>query len=371
MDPHPKERLPLLVALMAGGGGTRLWPLSRPEEPKQCLPLLGGRSLFESTFERLRGIVPPEAVFVVTNDELAPLFRSAVPAIPPENFFCEPSPRNTAPAAAFALAQLRSRFPEFVMACLPSDHYIAEAAAFRRLLRAARGLAEKGFLVTLGIEPSSPVTGYGYIERGESLGEVEGFSAFRVRRFTEKPGLAQAQEMVRSGAFTWNSGMFFWRSDVLEEEYRRYQPDIARALNPMLEALRRKDGSADVEKIWGGLPVLSLDYAILEKSDRAAVLPAHGLGWTDIGSWDALVELYRAHPELRTDAPERHFDTGSHSVTVIRKTGSDRILATVGLDDVIIIETDEAILICQGGKSQEVRKIADLVKTRISTKKPR
>jgi mannose-1-phosphate guanylyltransferase len=371
MDSISKKKLPLLVVLMAGGGGTRLWPLSRPEEPKQCLPLLGGKSLFASTFERLRGILPPDEIFVVSNSELEPRIRSDVPEIPRENFFCEPSPRNTAPAVAFALACLRSHRPRFVMACLPSDHYIANTAVFHKLLQAARMLAENGYLVTLGIEPSGPVTGYGYIEQGESIPPVEGYPAFRVRRFTEKPELEQAQEMVRSGAFTWNSGMFFWRSDVIEAEYRRHQPEIAQALDPLSEAFRRQGRDADLEKIWGRMPTLSLDYGILEKSDRVAVLPARGLGWTDIGSWDALVELYRAHPELRLDIPERHYDTGSKSVTVIRKTGSGRILATVGLDDVIIVETDDAILVCQGGKSQDIRKITEIVIPQNSAGKPK
>jgi mannose-1-phosphate guanylyltransferase len=363
MDLNPKDTLPLLVVLMAGGGGTRLWPLSRPEEPKQCLPLLGGRSLFESTVDRLQGIVPAGDIFVVSNRGLEPLLRSAATGIPADNFFCEPSPRNT--------ACLRSRADRFVMACLPSDHYIENAALFRRLVGAARALAEKGFLVTLGIEPSAPVTGYGYIQQGEPLEPAEGQPAYRVRRFTEKPDLERAQAMIRDGAFTWNSGMFFWRSDVLESEYRDHQPAIAKALDPLAEATRRKAGGADVEKIWEGMPTLSLDFAILEKSERVAVLPARGLGWTDIGSWDALVELYRMHPELQWNVPGRHYDAGSKSITVIRPSETGRILATVGLDDVIIVETGDAVLICRGGKSQDVRKITDSLRKDDSAGKAR
>ncbi len=341
-----------------------MWPLSRPDEPKQCLPLLGGRSLFESTIERLRGFVPPENIYVVSNSELTPNFRAAVTAIPGDNYFCEPAPRNTAPAVDYALARLRARYPRFVMACLPSDHFIGNNAEFQDLARAAGALAEKGFLVALGIEPTEPVTGYGYIEQGESLGAVEGYEAYRVRRFTEKPGLEQAREMIRLGGFTWNSGMFFWRSDVLEAEFVRHQPEIARALAPLTEAFGRKDGGSAVEKIWETVPAISLDYGILEKSDKVAVLPARDLGWTDIGSWDALVDLYRVHPELRSTESGRHSDVGSKSVTVLRKTASKRILATVGLEDVIIVEADDAILICKGGKSQDVRKVVDLLQKR-------
>jgi mannose-1-phosphate guanylyltransferase len=361
MNARSKSNLPLLAVLMAGGGGTRLWPLSRPGSPKQFLPLIGGRSLFQLTVARLREILPPDNIFVVSNGDLIPLIRSSNAGIPEENLLCEPGPRNTAPAVAYALAALRTRFPEFVMACLPSDHYIVDPKRYRTLVQAARTLADKGYLATLGIEPTHPATGYGYIEEGESLEAMDGLPAFRVRRFKEKPTGEEAQAMISQGGFLWNSGMFFWRSDVLEEEFHRQQPSIARAMEGIMGVVSRKENAESLRKIWETMPVLSIDYAILEGSDRVAVLPARHLGWTDIGSWDALVELYREHPELQGDAPRGVCDIGSQSVTVIRKTDCRRILATVGLHDVIIVETDDAILICQSGKSQDVRKIAGMV----------
>jgi len=361
MNQQRDPKLPLLAVLMAGGGGTRLWPLSRPAQPKQFLPLIGGRSLFQLTVARLREILPLENIFVVSNSQLMPMIRSSDAGLPQENLLCEPSPRNTAPAVAYALAVLRTRFPRFVMACLPSDHYIADTKQYLALVQAARSLAGQGYLVTLGIEPTAPATGYGYVEQGDRLDSVDGLPAFRVRRFQEKPTAEEAKTMLAQGGFSWNSGMFFWRSDVLEEEFRTQQPAIAQALERMAGLLERKDGEATWKAVWETMPVLSLDYGILEASDRVAVLPARGLGWTDIGSWDALVELYQAHPELRGDAPGGVIDVGSQSVTVIRKTDSRRHLATVGLRDVIIVETDDAILICQRGKSQDVRKIAGML----------
>jgi mannose-1-phosphate guanylyltransferase len=364
MTSKSRTSLPYLVVLMAGGGGTRLWPLSRPDEPKQCLPLLGGRTLFESTVERLRQFVPAENIFVVANRELSDLFRRIDDTIPGENYFCEPSPRNTAPAVALALARLRERHPRFVMACLPSDHYIGRPETFRRLALAAGSLAEQGLLVALGIEPTGPVTGYGYIEQGDPLGDVEGLPAFRVRRFTEKPDREQARAMLRRGGYTWNSGMFFWRSDVLEAEFVRHQPEIARVISGLTEASGSGGRNVSVEEIWAKAPVISLDYGILEKSDKVAVLPARDLGWTDIGSWDALVELYQAHPELQTAEQGRHFDAGSKSITVLRKTAGGRILATIGLEDVIIVETDDAVLVCKRGASQEVRSVVQRLRKR-------
>jgi mannose-1-phosphate guanylyltransferase len=360
MNAHNQPTLPMLAVLMAGGGGTRLWPLSRPEHPKQFLPLLGGRSLFQWTVERLRLILPPENIFVVSNELFLPLIRASNAGIPEDNLLCEPGPRNTAPAVAYALAALRSRFPKFVMACLPSDHYIADPNLYLSLVRAAHALAEQGYLVTLGIEPSFASSGYGYVEQGEPLQAAEGMPAFRVRRFKEKPTREAAEEMIARGGFFWNSGMFFWRSDVIEEEFRRQQPEIHQALKRMTEWFGRKEDGQALREIWESMPVLSLDYGILEAADRVAVLPARGLGWTDIGSWDALVELYREYPELQGEAPRNVRDIGSQSVTIIRKTDSERILATVGMQDVIIVETDDAILICQSGKSQDVRRIAGM-----------
>ncbi len=358
MKTQNSPTLPMLAVLMAGGGGTRLWPLSRPDHPKQFLPLLGGRSLFALTVARLREILPPENIYVVSNGGLMPLIRSEGAGIPESNLLCEPGPRNTAPAVAYALAALRTRFPKYVMACLPSDHFIADSTRYLALVRAAHTLAEQGYLVTLGVEPTYPATGYGYVEQGEPLETVDGLPAFRVRRFKEKPTAEDAQDMVSRGGFFWNSGMFFWRSDQLEGEYRRQQPAISRALDDLTEWFRRKGDQESLSKIWKSMPVLSLDYGILETADRVAVLPARGLGWTDIGSWDALVELYREHPELQGEAPRNVCDIGSQSVTIIRKTDSQRVLATVGLRDVIIVETDDAILICKSGQSQDVRRIA-------------
>jgi mannose-1-phosphate guanylyltransferase len=357
--------LPFLAVLMAGGGGTRLWPMSQSDEPKQCLPLLGGRTLLESTVERLLDFIPAEHIFVVSNQELADLFQNIVKGIPEENYFCEPAPRNTAPAIAFALARLRKRHPQYVMACLPADHYIGRLDMFQGLVRAAGSLAEKGFLVALGIEPTGPVTGYGYIEQGEPLDDVPGIRAFRVRRFTEKPDAKKAREMIRRGGYTWNSGMFFWRSDVIEAEFVRFQPDIARVISPLAEAFEGGVHNSEIEAIWNPVPSVSLDYGILEKSDAVAVLPAHGLEWSDIGSWDALVDLYRTHPELQSAENGVHVDVGSTSVTVLRKTSSPgRILATIGLRDMIIVETDEALLICRKGSSQDVRTVVEQLNRR-------
>jgi mannose-1-phosphate guanylyltransferase len=360
------NEMPFFAVLMAGGGGTRLWPLSRKERPKQILPLVGGRSLFDLAVERLRGVLEPENIFVSASSELIRALQSSNAEVPESNYICEPSPRNTAPAIACALATLRTHAKTFVMACLPADHYIGNTQEFHSLFRAAGALAEKGTIVTIGIEPREPNIGYGYLEQGDSLGSVEEHSAFAVRRFKEKPTPDEAREMIAQGGHSWNSGMFFWRSDILEAEYRRQQPEMAEGMDRMTEACIKKEGLESVRSAWEGMPILSLDYAIMEHARSVAVLPSRNLEWTDIGTWDSLVDLYQSRPDLRPDYQDLHIDVGSKSLSVIRDSSSLRTLATVGLEDMIIVETDDAILICKKGKSQDVRAIAESVSKRKS-----
>jgi mannose-1-phosphate guanylyltransferase len=354
----------VFAVLMAGGGGTRLWPLSTPKRPKQLLPLLGGRSLFSLSIERLMRFLPPENVFVVTGPALLNDLRTDSPQVPAENYLVEPSPRNTAPAIAFALGMLRRRSEQFTMACLPADHFIANREAFERVFSAAVSVAGRGYLVTLGITPNGPNTGYGYIEQGRRLDDADGQPVYTVGRFKEKPDLAEARRLIEQGGHSWNSGMFFWRSDVVEGEFRRQQPEISRGLDAFLAAPSGKPLSQEAQSRWLEMPVLSMDYAVMEGAGKTAVVPAGDLGWTDIGDWDALLALYEAHPELRPSGAGVQVDAGSHGLAVFRDGSPARVLATIGLEDVTIVETDDTILICKRGKSQEVRAVVEALKNR-------
>jgi mannose-1-phosphate guanylyltransferase len=340
---------------MAGGGGTRLWPLSKPDRPKQLLPLLGGRTLFSQSIERLIRFLPVESIFVVAGADLVPALQQDAPGVPADHFLVEPSPRNTAPAIAFALGMLRKRSPLFTMACLPADHFIASPEAFQQAFSAGVSVAERGFLVTLGIEPTGPNTGYGYIEMGERLEDANGCPVHRVRRFKEKPGLEEARAMIAQGGHAWNSGMFFWRSDVLEEELRTQQPAMSAWVETLIGDQTPSAPSPALKTRWLDLPVVSVDYAIMEGAGRTAVVPAAELGWTDIGDWDALLALYAEYPQLRTAESGIVLDTGSRGLAVFRDGIPKRTLATVGLDDVIIVETEDTILVCKRGRAQEVR----------------
>jgi mannose-1-phosphate guanylyltransferase len=349
---------------MAGGGGTRLWPLSQPERPKQLLPLLGGRSLFALSVERLLSFLPAGNVFVVTGAGLRDALHKTAPQLPPENFLVEPSPRNTAPAIAFALGMLRRRAPRFTMACLPADHFIANQREFQAVFSAATAAAERGYLVTLGIAPTGPNTGYGYIEEGKRMEDASGRPLFAVKRFTEKPNVEDARQLISQGGHAWNSGMFFWRSDVVEAEYRRQQPAMAKGFERLTAETSLPSEDPLLGALWTQMPALSVDYAIMEKAAKVAVLPAGELGWTDIGDWDALLALYEAHPHLRPVSADTRYDSGSRGLAVFREGVAGRVLATVGLDDVIIVETEDTVLVCKRGKSQDVRGIVEQLKKR-------
>lgn len=350
---------PYFAAVMAGGGGTRLWPLSRQNRPKQLLPILNGRSLFRIAVERLEPLFPAERILVVASATLLPSLRKEAPQLPRANFLCEPEPRSTAPAIALAAAEIDHRRASAVMACLTADHYIAEEARFREALVAARDVAQEGYLVTLGIDPTGPETGYGYIERGTLLGQYGEFAVHAVAAFREKPSAQVARSYVADGRHSWNSGMFIWKTEQIEEEFRQQMPEIAKGLQEMKAALGSSRAREVIRRVWRSMPKQSLDYGVMEGAKRVAVIPVPGLGWADVGSWDALLDLYRSHPELASPESPLHLDQGSEGLVVLGQVKDGRMLATLGLRDLILVETKDAVLVCARGASQGVRRIVE------------
>ncbi|MBE9507840.1 MAG: mannose-1-phosphate guanylyltransferase [Chloroflexi bacterium] len=346
--------------IMAGGVGTRLWPLSRRNRPKQALELVGERTMFEHAVDRVAPVFQPGQIFVVTVAEHVESLTAQAPELPPENFIVEPEGRGTAPAIGLGAVHLRRRDREAIMAVLTADHFIADVASFRQVLAAAAQVAEEGHLVTLGIKPSSPSTGYGYIKQGESLGVVEGFPIFRAARFTEKPSLETAFQMVESGEYSWNSGMFIWRVDRILEEFQRQMPEFYVQLAEVEATLGTPGYQGTLGRVWPRVARQMIDYGVMEGAEDVAVIPVD-IGWSDVGSWTSLSELLPADEEGNiVVGPHVGIDTRD---TLIFSKGDQRLIATVGLEGMVIVDTEDALLVCPREREQEVRAIVRLLES--------
>ena len=349
------------AVIMAGGGGTRLWPVSRKEKPKQLLPLLGQETLFQSTVNRLENLFPPERILVVTVAEQARQMKIQAPAIPAENYILEPEPRGTASVVALAAAVLKKRDPQAAMAILTADHFIRDKDLFRYLIRTAFQVAAQDYLVTLGITPTSPSTGYGYIEQGKLLEGNYQYPVYTVKRFREKPDHETAEKMLRSGDHSWNSGMFVWKADVILAEIQRQMPELAAAVANIAEAWGAPQEQDMLNSNWLGLKSQTIDYGIMEKAERVAVLPAGGLGWSDVGSWDSLFEVL--FPDFNGNVPvnAQQLMLDTHN-TLVYGSNNERLIVTIGLDDTVIVDSGDVILICKTDQSQRVRDVVEHLK---------
>jgi mannose-1-phosphate guanylyltransferase len=345
------------AVVMAGGGGTRLWPVSRRNRPKQALKLIGDQSLFQATISRLLPLIPPVRVLVVTVEGQAELLRTQVRDIPAENFLIEPSPRGTAAVIGLAAVALVHKDPEAVMACLPADHFIREDERLQAALREAEGLARRGYLVSLGLKPTSPETGYGYLQKGPSLGVSDTFEAFEVESFKEKPDAELAVSYLRSGDYLWNAGIFVWRCSRILEEIDRWMPDLGKSLAEIAAA--DGDRQAVVERVWPKLQPQTIDYGVMEKADQVAMLELEDLGWWDVGSWDRLLELLpkdRNGNVVLAKAASMLETTNSLIYQSDTPAGA-RFVALVGVDDLIVVDVGDAVLVTSRDKAQMVREL--------------
>jgi len=349
----------LYALIMAGGGGTRLWPESRTAFPKQFIKLLDERSLVQIAFDRIIPLIPPERVLIVTGRRYAEMVREQLPALPADNVIAEPSGRNTAPAIGLGAIHLRRRDPSAVMAVLTADHIMRQENTFRAALAAAGAAAQDGRIVTLGITPSGPETGYGYIERGDPLGEFDGHTIFSVTRFREKPDRATAERFVSSGRFFWNSGMFIWQVSTVLKEMEQQQPNLHAALTEMEAALGTLQEAEVTGRVWPTICPISIDYGIMEGAKNVAVLPVDP-GWNDVGSWSAVYHESRGR-SLSRPQDDNVAQGGEHLAIdtqgcLIR---SKKLVATIGLQDLIIIETDDALFICPRDQAQRVKTLVN------------
>jgi mannose-1-phosphate guanylyltransferase len=343
----------------AGGSGTRLWPLSRSDRPKFLLDLTGaGRSLIQTTRDRLDAVVPPSRTMVITGSAHAADVARQLPEVPADNIVVEPAPRNTAPAIGLAAALLHRRDPDAVMGSFHADHLIADTAAFTEALRAAYTAADDGRLVTVGIAPTAPETGFGYIRRGDAVGP----GVFAVEEFVEKPAREVAERYLAAGSYLWNAGIFVWRADVFLAELRRQLPDLHAAVQEIADAWGSPRQDEVLGAVWSGVAPDNVDQGVLEGAAQAglvATVPAD-IGWNDVGDWDTLAGL------LPSDDGVAHLGGGTVLArdcagTLVCST-SGRLVAGVGLRDLVVIDTPDALLVAPRDRAQQVKAVVDTLR---------
>jgi mannose-1-phosphate guanylyltransferase len=334
----------VIPVILAGGKGERFWPVSRRQHPKQFLCLDGsGFSLLQSTAQRLLPIGEGwNSLWVITAAHLAAGVREQLPDLPEANLLVEPEGRDTAPAVAWATLEVAKRHGEAAIAgFFPADHSIQDEVAYRNTLKAAATLAQdQEMIVTLGIAPTFPATGYGYIEQGAEIGTFEDLSAYQVARFTEKPDQSTAEDFIASGRFSWNSGMFIFPTGVMLQELNTYAPEIMTPLR-----------SQGVEA-YAHLPKLSIDYAVMEKTDKACVIPAQ-FGWDDLGDWNAVERLLKSPDQPNVELAQ-HLSVDTTG-SIIYTSDPDEVVVTIGLEDVVVVRDGKATLVVHKNRTQDIK----------------
>ena len=356
------EKAKVYPVIMAGGSGTRFWPLSRQLFPKQLLKIIGDETLIQQTMRRVVSDIPPERVMVSTNPVQAESIKVQLAewkeAIK-DNFVLEPEGRNTAPAIALAALELVRRDPEAIMLVVPADHIVKGQKDFDLAVALASSLASRGFLVTFGIKPTRPETGYGYIrpDRKASLATQGKLKAYRVGKFVEKPSPAKASHYLKAGDYYWNSGMFVWRAASILHEIETYQPRLYRGIAAIGELIEQGASRLTIDEQYRTLPSVSIDTGVMERSTKAAVLPV-SFRWSDVGSWGSLDEVASKN-KAGNVVVGRVINLDSENSIVY---GDRRVVATIGLIDMVVVDTPDATLVCPKSRAQDVKKVVEILK---------
>ncbi|GAB1365924.1 mannose-1-phosphate guanylyltransferase [Candidatus Cloacimonadaceae bacterium] len=349
----------MIALIMAGGSGTRFWPKSRQNFPKQFLSIQGSTSMLQKTVERLLPKIAMHDIFIVTGANQTDLVKQHLPRLPKENIIIEPFGMNTAACIALSVEYLKSRYADGeIMLVLPADHVIRNVPAFLSSLVPAESEARKGRLITFGIEPEYPATGYGYIEAGAEISP----RVREVKRFKEKPDLPTAKEFLATGSFYWNSGIFCWTIQAICEAFETHLGEAAKICRAIGDRWENQGFESDIADLYAGMPRLPIDIAILEKAGERGVIPV-SYGWSDVGSWKALADITPANAE------GNHF---SSSGLAIKAKGnyvqSEKFTAIIGLDNICVIDTGDALLVCSKDKAEDVKKVVDYLNQKGDTK---
>ena len=334
--------------ILAGGRGTRFWPRSRRARAKQVLEFFGTRSLIQQTVDRLRPVIAPERIWILTNDHLRAEIVRQLPEVPRRQILAEPAQRNTAPAIGLAARILQTMDPEAVMGVFPADHVIAKPRDFTRLLKTAFQSAAQGNIVVLGIQPRWAETGYGYIEFPKGV-NAKRRAASPVASFREKPDAATAAEFLAAGNFYWNAGMFFWKTSVLLEAFERFLPKTARLL-ASLPPVKSRKFAGDLRNVFPKCENISIDYAVLERAANVVGIPAGDIGWNDVGSWSAVYDLHKRDAQGNALLADAIVEASSGNYV----DAPGKLVALLGVKDLIIVDTPDALLIADRGRAQEV-----------------
>jgi len=350
--------------IMAGGVGSRFWPFSSEKRPKQFLNIFGEKPLIRQTFDRLLPIIKQEDIYIVTNAVQKAGLVKLIPELNLDNIIVEPIGKNTAPCIGLAALYIKRIDPDGVMAVMPSDHLIEDDEKFRQVLLAGEKLAaESNCLVTIGICPTRPATGYGYIQFNRKIGDIDGIPAYEVKTFAEKPDLKTAKSFLESGDFLWNSGVFLWKTSVILKEIEKSLPELYDSLMEIDDAIDKPSLHNVIKRVYRQIRSISIDYGVMEKAERVCVLKGE-FGWKDVGSWEEVYNIMEKDEE--GNAVE-----GDHMLKDVKGCliySPSKLVAVIGLENVIVVQSKDATLICHRSRAQEVRDVVEFLRRKKMSK---
>ncbi len=350
----------MYAVIMAGGSGTRLWPMSRNNFPKQLHQLVSDKSLIQETFERLRTFLPVKNIYISTAEKYIHETRRHLPELPESNYIIEPVARNTGPAIAYIASYFHAKDPDAIVATFASDHSVAKIEEFKNAIIAAEKVIEKypDHIVTVGLNPTYPDTGLGYIKMNNLIDTIGETKIFSVKQFVEKPDFDTAKKYVASWQYLWNASYFIWKASTLFELFKDFAPDFINPMKKIEEAFKKNTNKKVIQEAFENMPAAPFDTVIMEKAPKVLVIPAD-LGWSDIGSWASLHDILATSTGSNIIAKGNHIGIDNQNCLVYAK---DKLVATVGLQNVIVVDTDDVMLICHKEHAQNIKKLIDKLK---------